>query len=83
MARPGQRGRVTIGLVESPCKISNSQEVTSSGDFFDVVGNNPCCTNQVDEVREEQLDRGVARPSLSQGKFFIVKSKGQGSAKGH
>ena len=59
LARPGQGGRVTIGLVEGPCKISNSQEVTSSGDFFDDVGNNLRCANQVDEVREEQLDRGL------------------------
>ena len=35
--------------------------------FFDIVGNNLCCTNQVDEVREEQLDRGVARPCFESG----------------
>ena len=64
LARPGQGGRVTIGLVEGPCKISNSQEVTSSGDFFDDVGNNLRCANQVDEVREEQLDRGRCQALL-------------------
>ena len=32
--------------------------------FFDIVGNNLRCANQVDEVREEQLDRGRCQALL-------------------
>ena len=70
LARPGQGGRVIIGLVEGPCKISNSQEVTSSGDFFDIVGNNYCSQERQGVVRrccQALLCPGVSSPSVREG----------------
>ena len=51
--------------MEGPYKISNSPKVKPEDfDFCDIVGNNLRCTNQVDEVREEQLDRGRCQALL-------------------
>ena len=35
--------------------------------FLDIAGINLRCTKQLDKVRKEQLDRGVARPCFEFG----------------
>ena len=63
---PGGQGH--LGPMEGPYKISNSPKVKPEDfDFCDIVGNNLRCTNQVDEVREEQLDRGRCQALLGSG----------------
>ena len=56
-----------MGLGGALPKISYSQKVKTrrtSSVIYDDVGNNLRCANQVDELREEQLDRGRCQALL-------------------
>ena len=63
----------------------NSRKVkTRRTCLLDIVGNNLRCTNQVDEVREEQLDRGRCQALLWIRVSTPVKElKGSSLTRGH
>ena len=53
-----------MGLWRAQEKPPTVKKSRPEGLVFDVVGNNPRCANQVEVVREEQLDRGSCQALL-------------------
>ena len=61
-------GRVNLGLGGPFQKSPTVKKSRPEGlVFFDIVGKIPSCSDQVDEVREEQSAVGVARPCFESG----------------